>query len=275
MRSSLRVGIVNYLNSRPLAWTFLRGQVGHDLSPRFLPPAQVADSLAAGDLEVGLIPSIEVQRIPGLKVLPGLCVAATREARSVLLLSRRPIRQVKRLALDENSRTSAALVRILLHENFGIDPQCITAAPRLEDMMAEADAALIIGDPALSVDRRGLHVLDLAAAWYRLTGRPFVFAVWAVREGVDLGPWQEVFHRSLEQATTEMELLVHEASRELGLSVEAIREYLTQCLSFELGQAEREGLAEFYRRAHVLGLIDRLHELEELGSCGLGTDSVE
>jgi len=273
--STLRVGIVNYLNSRPLAWSFLRGQVGPDIHPRFLPPAQVADLLAAGELEVGLIPSIEVQRIPGLKILPGLCVAATREVRSVLLLSRCPIHQIQRLALDENSRTSAALVRILLHENFGIDPEYITAAPKLKNMLVEADAALVIGDPALSVDRRGLHVLDLAAVWHRLTGRPFVFAVWAARAGVDLEPWQDVFHRSLERGRSEMEVLVREASAEMGLSVEAIREYLTDCLSFELGPAEKQGLAEFYARAHALGLITAPHELASASSCDLGTDSVE
>ena len=122
MTPSLRVGIVNYLNSRPLAWSFLRGEVGTDIHARFLPPAQVADLLATGDLEVGLIPSIEVQRIPGLTVLPGLCVAATREVRSVLLLSRCPVHQIQRLALDENSRTSATLVRILLRETLGSNP---------------------------------------------------------------------------------------------------------------------------------------------------------
>jgi len=273
--SSLRVGIVNYLNSRPLAWSFLRGEVGPDIHTRFLPPARVADLLAAGDLEVGLIPSIEVQRIPGLEILPGLCVAATREVRSVLLLSRCPLGQIKRLALDENSRTSATLVRILLHENFGIDPECVTAAPRLADMMADADAALVIGDPALAVDRHGLHVLDLAAAWRQLTGHPFVFAVWAVREGVDIGPWEGVFHRSLEQGRSEMEILIQEASTEMNLSVEAIREYLTQCLSFELGQAELQGLQEFFRRAHAQGLTEQLHALGDSSSCDQGNDSVE
>ena len=275
MTPSLRVGIVNYLNSRPLAWSFLRGEVGPDIQTRFLPPAQVADLLATGDLDVGLIPSIEVQRIPGLRVLPGLCVAATREVRSVLLLSRCSIRQIQRLALDENSRTSATLVRILLRENFGIDPECLTATPRLANMMAEADAALVIGDPALAVDRRGLYVLDLAAAWHELTGRPFVFAVWAVRKGIDISPWQDVFHRSLARGKSEMEVLIQEAAMEMALSVEAIREYLTQCLSFELGQAEQEGLEEFYQRAFTEGLIERVRPLETSSSCDLGTDSVE
>ena len=256
MTSILRVGIVNYLNSRPLAWSFLSGRVGPGIDSRFLPPSQVADLLAAGELDVGLIPSIEVQRIPGLTILPGLCVAATREVRSVLLVSRCPIPDIERLALDENSRTSASLVRILLREIYGIEPVCVTAAPRLAGMMEEADAALIIGDPALSVDCTGFHVLDLAAEWRRLTGRPFVFAVWAAREGVDLGRWTDLFHHSLEQGRAEMEALVQQASLEMNLSAQILREYLTECLSFELGPEEQEGLAEFYRRAQVHGFID-------------------
>ena len=196
MTSPLRVGIVNYLNSRPLAWSFLQGTAGEGVEAGFLPPARVADALAVGELDVGLIPSIEVQRIPGLTVLPGLCVAATREVRSVLLLSRCPADEIRRLALDENSRTSAALVRILLREKHGIEPECIAAEPDLEAMMARADAALVIGDPALHVDRTGYAVHDLAAEWRRFTGRPFVFAVWAVRDGVDLGSRSQIFRRS-------------------------------------------------------------------------------
>jgi chorismate dehydratase len=251
----LRVGIVNYLNSRPLAWSFLRGTAGGGIEAIFLPPAQVADLLATGQLDVGLIPSIEVARIPGLEVLPGLCVAATREVRSVLLLSRCPESEIRRLALDENSRTSAALVRILLRELHGVEPECVAAAPDLDSMMAVADAALMIGDPALAVDRTGFLVHDLAAEWRRLTGRPFVFAVWAVRSGIDLGDRAEVFQQSLEEGQAEIELLIEEAAAELGLEPAAVREYLTQCLSFELGPAEREGLEEFYTRAGGLGLI--------------------
>ena len=159
----LRVGIVNYLNSRPLAWSFLRERADEGLAPCFLPPAQVADRLSTGTLDVGLVPSIEIQRIPGLRVLPGLCVAATREVRSVLLLSRCAPTQIGRLALDENSRTSAALVRILLSDRFGVQPECLAAPPDLKAMMRVADAALLLGDPALRVDPTGYRVLDLAS----------------------------------------------------------------------------------------------------------------
>ena len=268
MTPSLRVGIVDYLNSRPLAWSFLQGTAGEGIEALFLPPARVADLLGSGDLDVGLVPSIEVARIPGLTVLPGPCVAATREVRSVLLLSRRPARQIRRLALDRNSRTSAALVRILLREYHGIEPECVVSAPDIDAMMAVADAALLIGDPALKVDRTGLIVHDLAAEWRRLTGLPFVFAVWAKREGVELGSHAQIFQTSLQQGRAEMHRLVAEAAAELRLGVESVREYLTDCLSFDLGSAERAGLEEFYRRARQAGLIDQT-------SCSVIDDSIE
>lgn len=251
----LRVGIVDYLNSRPLAWSFLRRQTGAAVRVVFLPPAAVAEALAAGRLDVGLIPSIEVQRIPGLLVVPGLCVAAIREVRSVLLLSRCPASEIRRLALDRNSRTSAALVRILLRERYDVDPVCVQHEPHLERMMAEADAALVIGDPALRVDRRGLVVHDLAREWRQLTDRPFVFAVWAVRAGVELGPRVDIFHRSLQAGLAEIEEMVAVAAAEMELSEAVVREYLTDCLSFELGGEERAGLERFFEMAHRHGFI--------------------
>ena len=268
MTVHLRVGIVNYLNSRPLAWSFLQGTAGEGIDALFLPPAAVADRLRRGELDVGLIPSIEVERIPGLRVLPGLCVAATREVRSVLLLSRGPVGDIRLLALDENSRTSAVLVRILLRDRFGIEPTCVSTPPDVEAMMERADAALVIGDPALRVDRSRYVAHDLAAEWQQLTGLPFVFAVWAARGDVDLERWEGVFRASLEQARAEMGRLIEEAAVELQLEESRVREYLTECLSFELGETERRGLSEFYRRARQAGLLQPV-------ACDGTWDSVE
>ena len=271
----LRVGVVNYLNSKPLAWSFLEGLHQDVLKAEYYPPAEVAERLAAGRLDVGLIPSIEVQRIPGLKLLPGLSVAATREVRSVLLVLGRPLEQVERVALDLNSRTSAALVRILLQDRFGRAPQFITAPPLLDRMLAEADAALLIGDPALQVDRQRYRVLDLAAEWWRLTGLPFVFAVWAVRDGVVLPALAEYFEASLVSGLAELEELIERSSRELGLDVGELRRYLTENLSFRLGPDELAGLEEFYQRAWKLGLIDEVRPIEFWASCSPAGDSVE
>ncbi|HXU44417.1 MAG TPA: menaquinone biosynthesis protein, partial [Thermoanaerobaculia bacterium] len=193
----LRVGIVNFLNSKPLAWGFLKGHHADLFAPSYHPPALVARLLAEGSLDIGLIPSIEVQRIPGLKVLPDLCVAATHEVRSVLLLTRGPIEEVERVALDQNSRTSVALLRILFLERWKTKPTYAPQRADVERMMSEADAALVIGDPALKVDRERYRVYDLAAEWRSLTGLPFVFAVWAVRPEVEFPDLSFYFKSSL------------------------------------------------------------------------------
>jgi chorismate dehydratase len=275
----ITVGIVDFLNSKPLAWAFLPGDQGlpgdQDRSGEdglrqryrelfdasFHPPAKVAELLAAGRLDIGLIPAIEVQRIPDLSVLPGLCVAATEEVRSVLLVHRGPIAQIRRVALDANSRTSAALVKILLADRYGLSPEYRPAQPRVEEMLADADAALVIGDPALAVDRQRYRILDLAAEWRALTGKPAVFAVWAVRRGVELPDLAGYFAASLRAGQAAMDRMVAESAAQLGLHEDDVRRYLTRNLSFELDEEALAGLTEYYRRAHAHGLIETLRPL--------------
>ena len=259
----LRVGIVNFLNSKPLAWGFLKGHHADLFAPTYHPPAMVARLLGQGALDIGLIPSVEVQRIPGLKILPDLCVASTHEVKSVILVSRGPLEQVKRVALDQNSRTSVALLRILLQER-GIHPEYLHERPDPERMLSEADAALLIGDPALKVEREKYQVIDLAAEWNALTGLPFVFAVWAVRAGVDLPDLSFYFKSSLRYGLSSVDTLSREAAAELGLDSADVRSYLTENLHYFLRQEELAGLEEFYRRAHAHGLILEPRPLEFL-----------
>jgi chorismate dehydratase len=221
------------------------------------PPAEVARRLASGRLDAGLIPSIEVPRIGGLEVVPGLCVAATHEVRSVLLVARRPLAAVRRIALDANSRTSAALTRILAAERWGIDPDYVEARPDVEAMLAGADAALLIGDPALQVDRERWMVVDLAAEWQALTGLPFVFAVWATRpEAAAVPGLGAVFADSLRFGLDHLDDIVAQAAAELSLPADLVRAYLTENLGYLLGEPERAGLDEFWRLARAHGLID-------------------
>jgi chorismate dehydratase len=252
----LRVGIVNFLNSKPLAWGFLKGHHADLFAPSYHPPAVVARLLAQGNLDIGLIPSIEVQRIPNLRVLPDMCVAAHHEVRSVLLVSRVPISEVRRVALDTNSRTSATLIRILLRERWGLSPEYVHERPDPERMLAEADAALVIGDPALRVDRERYLITDLAAEWKELTGLPFVFAVWAVRPEVEIPDLPFYFKSSLRYGLSSLDTLVREAAAEMGLDTSEVRAYLTENLSFFLQKEEMvETLDAFYQRAYEHGLI--------------------
>ena len=257
----LRVGIVNFLNSRPLAWGFLKGHHADLFAPSFHPPAMVAHLLAQGGLDIGLIPSVEVQRIPDLEVLPDLCVSATHEVRSVLLVSTKPIREVGSIALDVNSRTSVALTRVLCAERWGIDPRLVDQRPVVERMLSVADAALVIGDPALKVDRERYRVIDLAAEWKALTGLPFVFAVWAVRSRVDVPDLAFYFKSSLRLGLQAIDALVREAAAELELDSATVRTYLTENLSFFLQEPQIEGLEDFWRLAAKHGLIDRARPL--------------
>jgi chorismate dehydratase len=252
---ALRVGIVDFLNSKPLAWGFLEGRHSDLFATSYHPPSRVADLLAAGELDIGLIPSIEMQRIPGLLLLPGLCIAATHEVRSVLLVARRPISELRRVALDVASRTSAGLLRILLAERYGIEPEYVPMRPPVESMLESCDAALVIGDPALAVDRSRYRILDLAGEWRELTGLPFVFAVWAVKPEVALRGLTTYFESSLGRGLAALSTLVRQSAAELGLEVAEVRSYLTESLSFALGEQEMAGLTEYWRRAHAHGLI--------------------
>jgi chorismate dehydratase len=251
----LRVGIVNFLNAKPLAWGFLKGHHADLFAPSYHAPAMVARLLSQGNLDIGLVPSIEVQRIPGLKILPDLCVASHHEVRSVLMVSRCAPHEIRKVALDQNSRTSAALLRILLRERFQIEPEYVHERPDAERMLADADAALLIGDPALRVERDRYQVHDLAAEWHAMTGLPFTFAVWAVRPDVDLPDLSFYFKSSLRYGLSSLDTLVRESAAELNLDSAEVRSYLTESLHFFLRQDEIAGLEEFYRRAHAHGLI--------------------
>lgn len=264
--AALRVGIVHYLNSWPLAWSFLRGErPPAGTTAVYLPPAKVADGLRDGTLDVGLIPSAELQRIPDLRVVPGLGIASQHEVRSVLLVSTVPPARIRTVALDESSRTSAVLVQVLLAERHGVRPQVAPFRPDLEAMLQTADAALLIGDPALRVDRSRFHVVDLAAEWRALTGLPFVFAVWAVAPGVTAEPLASILHDSLAGAEAELPRLVEMASAQLGLGREEVHAYLTEHLSYHLGAPELRSLDEFFRRAHAQGLLPTPQALRFVG----------
>lgn len=259
-----RIGIVDYLNSWPLAWGFLSGRIEDGFDASYDSPARIADLLAAGDLDVGLVPSIEVQRIPELVVVPGLCVAATHEVRSVLLVASCPIEEILSVALDENSRTSAALVDIVLADGYGLSVETTTRPPDVDEMLDGADAALVIGDPALEVDTDRYQVLDLAAEWRRLTGRPFVFAVWAARTGAASPELAAVLNQSLGFGLEEMDRIIARAVGDLGLPEDVVERYLLRHLRYAMGSAELEGLEEFFRRAAARGALERVEPIRFL-----------
>jgi predicted solute-binding protein len=250
MTTGFRVSLVDYVNAWPLTWGFLRGAVeGADRITDV--PSACADRLARGEVDAGLVPSIEAARIPGVRIVRGVGIASRERVRSVILASRRPLEEARTVALDLSSRSSAAMARVLFKDLLGTSPEFHAAAPDLAEMLAHHDAALLLGDPALRANLEGLHVLDLAEGWRTLTGLPFVFAVWAVRPSVAPEP----FLWSREYAKTHLNEIVEAAARRTELDPDSLREYLEGNLHHDLEIEDEKGLAEFYRRAHVHGLL--------------------
>lgn len=265
----MRIAASTYLNSAPLVHSFVRG--GLRKSYQFIgdtAPARCSALLAAGECEIALIPAIEYQRIPGLRIVPGVAVASKNRVRSVLIASRRPLGEVRRLVLDRSSRTSQSLVRIILRHRYGVEPELIERTPDpgcgYENMFDGADAALVIGDPAMEVEMSatmlGLTVHDLAAEWRAMSGHPFVFAVWAVR-GLTL-PSPEIeaqlttdFQRAREEGIAQLGEIAAAYSGALGLPVEDLLSYLQSNVNYDLDEENLAGLTRYYELAHQYGLI--------------------
>jgi len=258
-----RVSVVQYLNTAPLVWGLIHGTGRGRFELSFTTPACCADDLRAGRADMGIIPSIEYQRIGGLKVLPGLSIASKHRVRSVLLLTRVPVEQVRTVALDTSSRTSAALVQVLLRKFYKLDVTTRPASPNPEAMLRSADAALLIGDPAL-VYAGNARVYDLAEEWRRFTGLPFVFALWAHRPGPALDPeaLARDFAHSRDEGLAHLDHIAAEWAPPLGLTADAVRVYLTENIDYTLDEENLKGLQVFYRLAHEVGAAPAVKDLE-------------
>jgi predicted solute-binding protein len=258
----VRVAAVDFLNSLPLVSEFLEGRGPQGYRLERFSPSECAARLASGEADIGLIPSIEYARLAGLRIIPGFCIAAEHEVRSVLLLSRCPPAEITHVAVDPASRTSVALLSLLLRKEGRPVPVLAPWSGPPERALAEHEAVLLIGDAALRVERGGLHVLDLAAEWTSRTGRPFVFAFWAVRPGVTLpGPVDE-FVAAQRKGLQTLDWRVVEAARRAGVGVEEARAYFRRHLRYEFGEQERSSLRHFYSLSAAAGLIPAAPPLE-------------
>lgn len=226
----------------------------------FRVPAECADMVAGGAADVGIIPSFElIGRDFGM--VPGVGIACRGAVRSILLVSSRPANQIRTLAADASSRTSVALARIVLARRYGVAPAVVTRPPDLPSMLAEADAALIIGDPALRIDPETapFHVYDLGHEWKEMTGLPMVFAVWAgPRELVTPGV-SAAFQESCAFGLRNIERIAAEEAPARGFTADLVRRYLSSHIVFELGAPERQGMELFlqYARETAAGTARR------------------
>jgi chorismate dehydratase len=262
----MRIGAVSYLNTKPLVYRLAELAPQHELV--FDVPSRLADELAAGRLDVALIPSIEFFQRPDYCIVSNACIGCRGPVRSVKLLSRVPLKEIRTLALDEGSRTSVALVRILLAERFQIEPKLLPFPLAAAPESIAADALLMIGDRAIHPPTDGFVVQwDLGDAWCRWSELPFVFAMWVAR-GAGQGSGFRV--QGSEAEFAELSALLNQA-RDLGvanleeiaacehsavgLSQEDCLVYLRDHLHFFFGPREQAGLQLFYEHAQRLGLV--------------------
>lgn len=251
----IRFSIIDYLNALPLNLAFKDGLFERRAELIFDYPSQCADNLAAHRADVGLISSIEYQRIPDLRIAPHICIASKHEVRSVLILTKMELKDVRRVALDRFSRSSVALLRILFHRRYQSRPQFVTMTPLPERMLEEADAALVIGDAALRLEPGDYRRIDLASEWFAETGLPFVFAFWAIRGAFATPEVVGMLLEAKQYGMSRIEERVGEIQRRWPLAREEILRYFSRHIHFDLEQQELASLSRFYRYAREAGLI--------------------
>ncbi len=281
----LKISAISFLNTAPLMWDFTHGATPDDYNDSVLPPelrsdfmieytvpSHCAEALKRGRADIGIIPAITYATIPGLAILPDAAIAAKGAVRSILLVSRKPIEEVNTIAADTSSRSSVALARILCQKLWGRVRQFRSHPPELASMLKACDAALLIGDPALRIERSGLFVWDLAEEWRRFTGKPFVFAFWAARmqslsetrRDLDVAA---VFRSSRDHGTEPASVaeIARRWSGRIGLAEPEIVRYLTENVHFALDSENLEGLDLFFRYAAECHIIDEAPSLRFVG----------
>lgn len=258
--SPIRLGAVDYLNVRPLVYGLERDPA---FSLRFDPPSLCATLLRSGEIDLGMVPSIAYQLHMDYRVVFGAAIASEGPVASVALFTKVPRERIRTIAADTSSNTSVALTRVLCAERFDIAPTFAPAAPDLSAMLSRADAALLIGDPALFVDHRamGVEKIDLGAEWTDMTGLPFVWAFWAGRKGAIDAEGIARLHQAKAGGTAASDALAdaYAASyaARTGMPADPLvaRRYLRENIRYDLGMREHDALVRFYEAARRIGVI--------------------
>jgi len=270
----LRISAISYLNTAPLMWDFEHGEAGRNFEISYTLPSLCARALSEGSADLGIIPAAAYAQIPGLQILPDVAIASRRAVRSILLVSQIPVELVRTVALDTSSMTSVALTKILFEKWLGGGREFVSMEPNIEKMLEQCDAGLLIGDPALQVDRMKYHTIDLAEEWIRYTGKPFVFAFWAVRgealqEGDPKLDLATIFRESRDHGLQPESLarLEREWAPRVGLTESDVHGYLTENIHYQLDSGCLQGLRLFYQYATEIGALstpDNLKFVESL-----------
>jgi len=258
----VRIGAVGYLNARPLTWAL-------DASPerwaiRYDFPSVCSSLLHAGQVDLGLVPSIDYLQDPDYRFVPGVGIGSRGPVASVALFSRVPVEQVKSIALDTSSRTSVTLIRVLCRHRFNIAPEFVAHGPDLAAMTTAADAGLLIGDPAFETDHvaLGLRKVDLGEEWTAMTGLPFIYAAWTGRSGVITQDDVKALQDAQRVGVQSVDAIAAEYGRGDAPRAARAAGYLRHNVKYGLGSEEAAGLQLFLNYAADLGLAPRRRQLE-------------
>ena len=260
---TFRLAASSYLNSAPLIWSFLHGP--HRGSVDFVEavPARCAQLLRESSVDGALIPVIEYQRIAGGALVPNVCVGSRKEVLSVVLVSKnKHLENIRTVALDESSRTSATLVKVIFREFLDHEPEWTTRAPNLKQMLEQNDAALIIGDPGMTFPRQGLNVWDMAGLWQQHTGLGFVFAMWMIGDDAIDRAKNVDFSGARDEGVNHIDDIVRSYQDKIPMRVEELRNYLTENIVFKVDESMQNGLRLYFELAFKHGLIESVKPLK-------------
>jgi len=248
------LGCVPYVNARPLVEAFETGPLAERAHVTYKLPSSLPAAIDSGEVHAALTSSFDALRTPGRCIAGGACIGTRGAAESVRLFSKKPIAEIRSLALDASSLTSNHLAQIILAERYGAKPQVLHAPPVQEEMLAKADACVLIGDIGMIAPGEGLHVLDLGAEWLALTGLPFVWAAWTGDEGLspDLAA---LLLEAREWGEANLETVIDKSEERVSWPEGAVRSYLSSTMSYELSPEHLEGMRLFQRKLSAHGFI--------------------
>lgn len=258
---ALKVGAVSFLNTKPLIYPLLNGELqteGVDLSVQV--PSHLATLLSKNELDIGLIPTVEYFREndqgKGYRILPNISIASRGSVLSIQLFSRVPIQNIQQIALDTSSRSSVALLKILLAEKYQLSPTFVPCEPSIDPATTETEAVLLIGDAALKNLGATEYSVDLGAEWHELTGLPFVFACWVARGKVELGDVPNLLLEAKNRGITQIPEIARIEAQKLGLPENLCKDYLQHHIHYDLDESEIAGLGHFYKLAVKNGFVE-------------------
>lgn len=257
----VRIGAVAYLNARPLVHG-LRSCSEYSLV--LDTPGALSDKLRLGEIDVGLIPIVEYLRGVGDTIVPGICIASDGPVDTVKLFSRIPLQKLQAVAVDSGSRTSVALLRVLLAERYGVTPDFHTFRPDLREMLRAYEAALLIGDAAFT-DSGAPHIWDLGQGWSELTNLPFVYAVWVVGANVDAARVAAWLTASMRTGMAELDKIARDAAGALGHDASQLQRYLGELLHYSLGERQLRGIEAFQKLCARYNVVTSSRGLRLLG----------